>query len=232
LWWRRGQGPWQGQGRLPALTSGQDSLSANAIPTALIFNGDVYRGLRARELTAEDLAWAQDHVAILSGLYGLLRPLDLMQAYRLEIRTRLKTRRDKNLYQFWGQRVAQRLDQALADHEHDTLVNLASSEYFKVVGAKHCKHPVVECVFEDWKSHPGEGKVISLMAKMARGAMARYIVSERVDRVEGLKDFAADRYRFVPESSTSARFVFRRRPLAPTARTARSHRPRRVSRRW
>ncbi|MGY8737526.1 MAG: YaaA family protein, partial [bacterium] len=109
---------------------------ANALPAALAFNGDVYRGLHARDLSARQLDWAQEHIAILSGLYGILRPLDLMQAYRLEMGTRLLTRRGKNLYEFWGKRVANALDSALASHEDDTLVNLASNEYFKVVGAK------------------------------------------------------------------------------------------------
>ena len=190
----------------------------NALPAALMFDGDVYRGLLARELSDDDLVWAQEHLAILSGLYGVLRPLDLMQAYRLEMGTRLKTRRGKNLYQFWGARVAKRLDAILAGHEDDTLVNLASNEYFKVVDRKAFKRPIVECVFEDWKEHPDEGKVISFMAKVARGRMARFVVTERVECVEGLKDFAVDRYRYEPKASTPERFVFRRKfvPVAAT----------------
>ena len=184
---------------------------ANALPAALAFNGDVYRGLHARDLSARQLDWAQEHIAILSGLYGLLRPLDLMQAYRLEMGTRLLTRRGKNLYEFWGKRVANALDSALASHEDDTLVNLASNEYFKVVGAKSFQRPIVECVFEDWKQHEDEGKVISFMAKVARGSMARFMITERVDRVAGLKDFAKDRYRFVPNASSETRLVFRRK---------------------
>jgi cytoplasmic iron level regulating protein YaaA (DUF328/UPF0246 family) len=188
----------------------------NAIPAALIFNGDVYRGLRAREFSAEDLAYAQEHLAILSGLYGLLRPLDLTQAYRLEMGTRLATRRGTNLYQFWGKRVAKELDVALEGHADDTLVNLASNEYFKVVGAKTFERPIVECVFEDWKKSPDEGKVISFMAKMARGSMARFMITQRVDRVAGLRDFKHDRYRFAKKASTSERLVFRRKfvPIA------------------
>ena len=189
----------------------------NALPAALMFNGDVYRGLGARDLTEADLAWAQDHLAILSGLYGVLRPLDLMQAYRLEMGTRLKTRRGKNLYHFWGARVAKRLEETLAAHEDDTLVNLASNEYFKAVDRKAFRPPIVECVFEDWKEHPDEGKVISFMAKVARGRMARYLITERVDRVEGLKDFAVDRYRYAPSASTEARRVFRREFVPGTA---------------
>ena len=183
----------------------------NAQPAALIFNGDVYRGLRARELSAADLEYAQDHLAILSGLYGVLRPLDLMQAYRLEMGTRLPTRRGKNLYEFWGDRVAQQLDAALEGHDDDTLVNLASNEYFKVVRPKAFGRPIVTCIFEDWKTTPDDGKVISFMAKVARGMMARYIITERVDRVEGLRDFRVDRYRFAKKASTPTRLVFRRK---------------------
>ena len=154
----------------------------------------------------------------MSGLYGVLRPLDLIQAYRLEMGTRLKTRRGTNLYQFWGTKVAEALDNALAHHPEDTLVNLASNEYFKVLGGKKFKRPVVECVFEDWKKSPDEGKVISFMAKMARGAMARYMITKRVDKVVGLKDFAVDRYKFVPKASTDNRYVFRRKfiPISQT----------------
>ncbi len=192
----------------------------NALPAALIFNGDVYRGLRARELSAEDLTYAQQHLAILSGLYGLLRPLDLMQAYRLEMGTRLKTRRGKNLYEFWGDRVAGQLDAALEGHEDDTLVNLASNEYFKVVRPKHFTRPIVECVFEDWKNTPDDGKVISFMAKVARGSMARYMITQRVDRVEGLRDFGVDRYRFAEKASTATRLVFRRKFVPAGAASA------------
>ena len=184
---------------------------ANALPAVMAFNGDVYRGLDARGLGERELDWAQDHIAILSGLYGLLRPLDLMQAYRLEMGTRLPTRRGKNLYEFWGRRVANELNAALEKHEDDTLVNLASNEYFKVVGAKSFERPIVECVFEDWKQRADEGRVISFMAKMARGSMARFIITERVDHVAGLKDFAHDRYRFTPKASSETRLVFRRK---------------------
>ncbi len=188
----------------------------NALPAAMIFNGDVYRGLRAREMSAADLEYAQSHLAILSGLYGLLRPMDLTQPYRLEMGTRLKTRRGTNLYQFWGDRVAKELAAQLAEHDDDTLVNLASNEYFKVVG-KRFSRPIVECVFEDWKTHEDEGKVISFMAKVARGSMARFMITERIDRVEGLKDFALDRYAFAPSASSESRYVFRRKFIPVSA---------------
>ncbi len=183
----------------------------NATPAAFAFNGDVYRGLSARTLDLADLDWAQDHVRILSGLYGVLRPLDLMQAYRLEMGTKLATRRGTNLYQFWGDRVRTATETLLAGHDDPTLVNLASAEYFKVLQEKHMLRSPVTCVFEDWKTRPDEGKVISFMAKVARGMMARYIATQRVDRAEGLKDFKESRYRFDQQRSTEHRWVFVRK---------------------
>lgn len=185
--------------------------AGNALPASFAFNGDVYRGLDARKLSATDLQWAQTRIWILSGLYGVLRPLDLMQAYRLEMGTRLATRRGKNLYEFWGDRIRARLEQALDEHPDPTLVNLASNEYFKAVRAKQFSRPVVTCVFEDWKQDPNDGKVISFMAKVARGKMARYIITERIDRAEGLRDFAVDRYRLDKARSADDRLVFKRK---------------------
>ena len=185
--------------------------SENALPASVAFNGDVYRGLDARSLSAEQLQWAQDRVAILSGLFGLLRPLDLIQPYRLEMGTRLKTRRGNNLYEFWGDRIIKQIHQNLADHDDSTLINLASGEYFKAVKRKSLTVPVVECVFEDWKVHPDEGTVIGFLAKYARGLMARYMVLEQIDRAEGLKDFNWERYAFDAARSTDVRWVFVRK---------------------
>jgi uncharacterized protein len=182
----------------------------NALPAALTFNGDVYRGLSARTLSEPDLDWAQNHVAILSGLFGVLRPLDLIQPHRLEMGTRLSTRRGTNLYDFWGDRVAKRLGAMLKEHPQPTLVNLASNEYFKVVRTKHLPGPVVTCQFHDWKKGT-EPNVISFCAKVARGLMARYIVEQRLDDVAGLRDFAVDRYRFVPKQSSDDVLVFGRK---------------------
>ena len=137
--------------------------------------------------------------------------MDLVQAYRLEMGTRLQTRRGKNLYDFWGKRIARELSAALEQHEDDTLVNLASDEYFKVVGGKNFERPIVQCVFEDWKQRQDEGRVISFMAKMARGAMARFMITERIDHVAGLKDFKHDRYRYSAKASSASRLVFRRK---------------------
>lgn len=190
----------------------------NALPAALTFNGEVYRGLDARSLSAKDLHWAQDHVAILSGLFGILRPLDLVQPYRLEMGTRLANRRGKNLYEFWGDRIANEINERTAEHADRTLVNLASNEYFKAVKKKALEGPVVECVFEDWKESPDEAKVISFMAKHARGLMARYLIEERVDRVEGLKDFALERYKLVKKRSTDERLIFSRKFIPVGAR--------------
>ena len=183
----------------------------NARPAGLVFNGDVYRGLDARSLSSTDLEWAQERLAILSGLFGVLRPLDLIQPYRLEMGTRLKTRRGANLYAFWGDRITKQIKARLSGHDDPTLVNLASNEYFKAVKGKTLSTPVIECVFEDWKNHPDEGTVIGFLAKYARGLMARYLVTERVDRAEGLKDFDLERYRYMPERSNVGRWVFARR---------------------
>ena len=183
----------------------------NALPAGLVFNGDVYRGLDARSLSRGDLEWAQDRIAILSGLFGLLRPLDLIQPYRLEMGTRLKNRRGGNLYSFWGEKIAKEIAERVSSHEDNTLVNLASNEYFKAAKAKTLSTPVIECVFEDWKTSPDEGTVIGFLAKVARGLMARYIVSERIDRAEGLRDFALERYAFQPARSSETRFVFTRK---------------------
>ena len=182
----------------------------NALPAGLAFNGDVYRGLDARTLSVAQLEWAQDRLAILSGLFGLLRPLDLIQPYRLEMSTRLKTRRGENLYAFWGDRIAKQINAKIATHDDPTLVNLASNEYFKAAKPKALHSAVVECVFEDWKTHSDEGLVIGFLAKYARGLMARYIVTERIDRAEGLKDFRVQRYVFSASRSTPSRWVFAR----------------------
>jgi cytoplasmic iron level regulating protein YaaA (DUF328/UPF0246 family) len=180
----------------------------NAKPAALTFNGDVYLGLDAGTLSTQDLAWAQDHVAILSGLYGLLRPLDLMQPYRLEMGTRLKTRRGKNLYAFWGQRITDRINTQLTGHADQTLVNLASNEYFKAVKLDKLSGVVVTPVFKELRD--GGPKIISFMAKRARGEMTRFMVQQRLDRPEGLKDFSGSGYRFDSALSTPTTWTFTR----------------------
>jgi cytoplasmic iron level regulating protein YaaA (DUF328/UPF0246 family) len=180
----------------------------NARQAVLAFNGDVYEGLDARSLGDKDLAWLQDHLCILSGLYGVLRPLDLMQPYRLEMGTRLANARGKDLYQFWQAEVAAYLNRRLKAEATPVVVNLASQEYFKAVNLKALKAPVVECVFEEYRG--GQYKIISFMAKRARGLMVRYAVSQRLMTPVGLQGFAAEGYAFDAGASEPQRLVFRR----------------------
>lgn len=176
----------------------------NARQAILAFNGDVYEGLRAPELSDEALEWAQEHVVMLSGLYGVLRPLDLMRPYRLEMGTRLATDRGTNLYDFWGSRIAEHLNE-----RNDALVlNLASEEYFKAVDLKALNARVLQCVFQERKSDAW--KVISFHAKRARGLMARFVIDRRLDDPEGLKEFAEEGYRYAADASSADRLVFRR----------------------
>jgi cytoplasmic iron level regulating protein YaaA (DUF328/UPF0246 family) len=173
------------------------------------FDGDVYTGLAARTLEPGALDWVQDRVRILSGLYGLLRPLDGMHPYRLEMGTRLPNPRGKNLYDFWGERVTEALNADLEQAGAGALVNLASEEYFKSVKPKRLAVPVIAPVFEDWKN--GRYKIISFFAKRARGMMARYAAERAIADPEQLKDFDVDGYGFVPEASNEREWVFRRR---------------------
>lgn len=181
----------------------------NAKQAVLAFNGDVYEGLDAKSLSADDLTWAQDHVAILSGLYGVLRPLDYMQPYRLEMGTKLANPQGKDLYKFWGSQISDYLNQQLSKQGQAVIVNLASQEYFKSVDRKALQARVVECVFEDYKG--GKYKIISFLAKRARGLMARYAVLKRVTRVEQLKKFNLEGYAFEASASEPDRLVFRRK---------------------
>ena len=181
----------------------------NSKQAVLAFNGDVYDGLDARSLGTKDLAWAQDHVVILSGLYGALRPLDWMQPYRLEMGTRLANPLGKDLYAYWGSGIAEHLNERLSGTRAPVVVNLASEEYFKAVDLKALNARVVQCVFEDWKD--GRYKIISFFAKRARGLMARHAVLNRVRTVKALQAFAEDGYAWSPEVSTADRLVFRRR---------------------
>lgn len=180
----------------------------NARPAMLAFNGDVYEGLEARTLDPDGLAWAQDHLRILSGLYGVLRPLDLMQPYRLEMGTRLDNARGKDLYAFWAGRLAESLATELARHASPVLVNLASEEYFKAVPPKVLGHRVIQPVFQDRKGT--QWKVVSFHAKRARGLMARFAIDERIDDPEALKRFDREGYAFAPEASDDDAWVFRR----------------------
>ena len=181
----------------------------NSKPAALAFDGDVYGGLKAPTLNAEQLAWAQQHVAILSGLYGVLRPLDRLQPYRLEMGTALRTKRGKDLYAYWGDAIAEHLNERLAADASPVVINLASQEYFKAADRPALKARVVDCVFEDWKG--GQYKIISFFAKRARGLMARHAIEQRIATPEGLTRFDAGGYAFDATVSSRDRFVFRRR---------------------
>ena len=181
----------------------------NAKPAVLAFDGDVYDGLAAKTLSADDLDFAQRHVRILSGLYGILRPLDLMQPYRLEMGTRFANKAGKNLYEFWGERLLKAINAELADMARPVVVNLASEEYFKAAVGRKIKGSVIQPVFEDWKS--GQYKIISFYAKRARGLMTRYAVLNRLTEPEELKGFDSDGYAFVPDASDASTWVFRRR---------------------
>jgi len=185
-----------------------DAEDIGGVQAAFAFAGDVYEGLKARELDGKGLAWAQNHLRILSGLYGLLRPLDRIQPYRLEMGTRLKTRRGANLYDFWGDRISDQLNADADGHEDPTLINLASQEYFGAVDAKALKLPVVTPQFREIRD--GESRIISFFAKKARGTMARYAIDERIDQAAGLKAFDRDGYRFDKDGSTETEWLFTR----------------------
>lgn len=188
---------------------GRPFTPENAKQAVLAFNGDVYEGLNAPTLTKAALDFAQTHVRILSGLYGVLRPLDLMQPYRLEMGTRLDNPGGKDLYAFWGERIVETLNVALAETGSSVLVNLASEEYFKSVRVKKLVAPIVQPVFEDWSA--GRYKVVSFHAKRARGVMARYVLAKRLKKVDGLKKFSEEGYAFDASASDAVRWVFRRR---------------------
>ena len=181
----------------------------NSRPALRAFDGDVYDGLQAATLGADDLAWAQQHVVILSGLYGVLRPLDRLQPYRLEMGTALKTRRGKDLYAFWGDRVAAHLNQPQADEAEPVILNLASIEYARVARRKTLRARVGDGVFEE-SSAGGGHKVISFFAKKARVLMARHAIVQRATRPEQLLGFGAEGYAHDAAASTPARLVFRR----------------------
>lgn len=183
----------------------------NSRQAVLAFNGDVYEGLDAASLNPKELEWAQEHVVILSGLYGVLRPLDLLQPYRLEMGTRLQNAKGSNLYQFWGSQIADYLNERSngQPEAERIVVNLASQEYFKSVDLKALKAPVVECVFEDFKG--GKYKIISFHAKRARGLMVRWAVQHKAKKVADLRKFDLEGYALAEQASTPAKLVFRRK---------------------
>ncbi|MEW6990776.1 peroxide stress protein YaaA [Colwelliaceae bacterium 6441] len=187
----------------------QPFTTENARQAVLAFNGDVYTGLDAKSLSDDDFDYAQQHMRILSGLYGLLKPLDLMQAYRLEMGTKLANERGANLYQFWGELITEKLNQALLEQGDNILVNLASNEYFKSVKKKSLNADIITPAFKDWKN--GQYKMISFFAKKARGLMARYMIENKINSVDALKDFAVAGYSYSEEFSQGNEWVFTRR---------------------
>lgn len=186
-----------------------DAPAAATKPALLAFNGDVYGGLDAASLKAADMDWAQQHLVLLSGLYGALRPLDRLQPYRLEMGTALANTRGRDLYAYWGEQVADWLNQRQADEASPVVVNLASVEYARVALRKGLRARVVQCQFEDWKG--GQYKVISFFAKRARGLMARFAIAQRLRSVKKLEAFTAEGYAFDASASAPDRLVFRRR---------------------
>ncbi len=181
----------------------------NAKQAILAFKGDVYIGLEADEYSQRDLTFAQKKLRILSGLYGVLKPLDLIQPYRLEMGTSIKNPGGKDLYQFWHEQVTLSLAAELETHRNKTLLNLASNEYFKVVKPELLPGQVITPIFKDYKN--GTYKVLSFFAKKARGAMASYIVKNRIDKPDAIKDFDVDGYRFNPDLSQDTNWVFTRK---------------------
>ncbi|MCA9672881.1 MAG: peroxide stress protein YaaA [Myxococcales bacterium] len=179
-----------------------------ARPAAIAFDGDTYVGLDAKSLDKDALTWAQQHVGILSGLYGVLRPLDVIQPYRLEMGTKLATERGKDLYAFWDDRVAKRINAMTRGHADRTVVNLASTEYFKVVKRDALDSPVLTCTFKELRD--GKAKVISFLAKRARGMMARYMVDTRAEQVSALRGFDYGGYAFDEGASSDDELVFTR----------------------
>ena len=183
--------------------------SNDSKPSLLVFKGDVYQGLQAEDLTKKEMNFAQKHVRILSGLYGILRPLDLMKPYRLEMGTKLETSQGKNLYEFWGDKIQKNVLDELKNQKSDLLINLASKEYFTVLGKVPEDVNVISPAFKDYKN--GKYKIISFYAKKARGLMARWIIQNKVTDFENLKDFDVEGYKYSKVESTSTTPVFLRK---------------------
>ena len=185
-----------------------DPIQESVRPAVRAFAGDTYIGLEASSLDADEMSWAQDHLRILSGLYGVLRPMDAIQPYRLEMGSRLKTRRGKTLYDYWGTQISKALVSQAGELGTDTLINCASQEYFGAADTKALKLRVITPVFMEEKN--GEAKIVSFFAKKARGSMARYVIQRRLTDPEGIKDFDLGGYRYQPDMSEGDRWVFLR----------------------
>ncbi len=186
-----------------------DGRSNSATPAGLTFDGDVYWGLEATSMDEASLAYAQDHLRILSGLYGLLRPMDAIQPYRLEMGTKIKNPRGKSLYDFWGSRIGEQLAEDVAGHADATIVNLASNEYFKAVDSDMLPGKVVEASFLNVKD--GEARRLMYHVKFARGLMARWIMENRIEKADDLRAFDAEGYAYDPKASSETELVFSRK---------------------
>ena len=184
------------------------TVSSDAKPSMLVFKGDVYQGLEADKFNSKQIKFAQKHLRILSGLYGILRPMDVIKPYRLEMGTKLKTEKGKNLYEFWGNSVQDNVVGDLTSQKSDLLINLASKEYFSVLGKMPEYINVVSPVFKDFKN--GEHKIISFYAKRARGLMAKWIIENNIKDFEKLSKFNLDGYYFSKKDSTVTEPVFLR----------------------
>ena len=182
-------------------------------PAALLYDGDTYWGFDADSLDDEGMAAANDRVRILSGLYGLLRPLDRIRPHRMEMGTRLETPRGKSLYEYWGSRIAEQIREDLSGRDEEAVLNLASTEYFKSVDRKALDRPVVTAKFLNIKD--GQARNLGMFAKRARGQLARFVVDNRIDRIAGAKDFDYGGYRFDADQSSDAEYVFTREQPAP-----------------
>jgi uncharacterized protein len=185
---------------------------ANAIgtkPAIYAFNGDVYLGFDAKSLSAADITYAQKHIGILSGLYGLLRPLDAIQPYRLEMGTAVDTDAGEDLYDYWRAAITKHLNTVIGGAKGATIINLASEEYWSAVDTKALKAPVIQCAFKEVKD--GKATIVSFLAKKARGMMARYIVENRVEKPKGLQEFTSGGYSFDAKASDDKLYVFTRK---------------------
>jgi hypothetical protein len=188
------------------------ATARNSKPAALAFDGDVYDGLQARTLRTADLSWAQAHVVILSGLYGALRPLDRLQPYRLEMGSSLANPGGRHLYDFWGDTLAEYLNNRLAEERRPVVVNLASQEYARAALRPALKARVIHCQFEEGKG--GEYRIVSFFAKRARGLMARWAIENRIRQPQALKAFDGEGYAYSEEVSGPDTWVFRRKAAA------------------
>lgn len=186
----------------------QPFTAANARPAILAFKGDTYVGLDAQTLSQEEIQYAHNHIGILSGLYGLLRPLDLMQAYRLEMGTKLTNTKGEDLYDFWEDKITKICNELVKPHKDKTIISLASNEYIKAIQPKKLEGCFITCHFKELKH--GAPKVIGLFAKRARGSMARFIIQNRIETPNGLKEFKKDGYEYVESLSDEHNFVFLR----------------------